>query len=119
VNDLDKLAVDLEREAIITPRDVRAVVGKGALNIKKEWRQRARGIEHAPRYPNSIGYDWIGPFMAEIGPEDSPDDQGFLGHILEFGGAHNSPRNDGGQALDAELPRFERAIQDLAGRHLT
>lgn len=117
-DDLARLAADLEREAVITPKDVRDVVAKGAVNVKKDWRQRATGIAHAPRYPSSIGYDWTGPFEATIGPEDTAQNQGFLGHILEFGGAHNAPRNDGQQALDAEEPRFEKAISDLAGRHL-
>lgn len=117
-DDLDKLARDLEREAFVTPAAVRAVVGKGGVNIKKDWRQRASGIAHAPRYPLSIGYDWIEPFAVAIGPESSAENQGFLGEVLEFGGAHNGPRNDGGQALDTEAPKFEKAIQDLAGRHL-
>lgn len=117
-DDLEGLARDLMREAVLTPEAVKGVVVKGAVNIRQDWRQRAAGIAHAPRYPASINFDMRGPYRAEIGPLDSPTNQGFLGDVLEFGGAHNAPRNDGGQALDAEFPRFEKAIDDLAGRHL-
>jgi hypothetical protein len=117
-DDLSRLVHDLEQEAVVTAREVTKVVSKGALNIKRDWRKRAQGIAHAPRYPLSINYD-LHEFSAEIGPEDSPENQGFLGPILEFGGAHNGPRNDGGQALDAEAPRFEKALHDLLGKRLT
>jgi hypothetical protein len=123
VSDLDKLAHDLTLEAEITPREVRGTVSKGAVNIKKDWRQRAQGIEHAPRYPLSIGYDDLNRtstgYEVAIGPEDSAENQGFLGDVLEFGGAHNAPRNDGGQALDAEVPKLTQAIQGIAGKRLT
>lgn len=120
-DDLERLIRDLNREALLTPAKVSGVVAKGAVNIKKDWRQRASGIAHAPHYPKSIGYDpRITPegFEAVIGPEDSPTDQGFLGPILEFGGAHNSPRNDGGQALETEAPKFKAALEALLGEFL-
>lgn len=123
MSDLGRLAADLEKEAVITTREVAGVVTKGAVNIKRDWRKRAQGIEHAPRYPISIGFDNVqrtpAGFEVAVGPEDSAENQGFLGPILEFGGAHNAPRNDGQQALDTEAPRFEKAIADLAGKHLT
>lgn len=118
MSDLERLAKDLEQEVVVTAAEIKGVVSKGALNVKRDWQQRATGIEHAPHYPRSIGYD-LRMFRAEIGPENTAKNQGFLGPILEFGGAHNAPRNDGGQALDAEGPRFERAIHDLAGKSLT
>lgn len=123
MSDLDKLAHDLTLEAELTPREVEGIVTKGAVNIKKDWRQRARGIAHAPRYPLSIAYDRVEqtPFGYEvaIGPENSGENQGFLGDIFEFGGAHNAPRNDGGQALDTEIPKLVQTIQGAAGKHLT
>jgi hypothetical protein len=118
MSDLDRLAHDLLQEVVVTTAQVKAVVTKGALNVKQDWQQRATGIEHAPRYPRSISYDVKG-LTAQIGPEDSAENQGFLGHILEHGGAHNAPRNDGGQALDAEEPKFVKAIHALAGKRLT
>ena len=100
-------------------KDAVAVVKRGAQNIKTDWRAASQGIKHAPRYPRSIGYDVIertNNVEAVIGPDDSPGNQGFLGPILEFGGAHNAPRNDGGMALDAEEPRFVEELSKLPGR---
>jgi hypothetical protein len=121
-DDLRELILDLEREATLTPQEVRSVVTRGAMNVKKDWRQRATGIKHARRYPASISFDvdrLDNGYQAVIGPEDTEQNQGFLGHVLEFGGAHNAPRNDGGQALDAEAPRFEQAIAEVAGKRIT
>jgi hypothetical protein len=103
----------------VAAEDAKAIVKRGAQNIKTSWRESAKGIDHAPRYPRSIGYDVVertNDVEATIGPEDSAVNQGFLGRILEFGGAHSAPRNDGGRALDAEEPKFEKAMADIAGR---
>lgn len=99
--------------------DAKAVVKRGATNIKNDWRARAKGIAHAPRYPRSIGYDVTERKFnveAEIGPADGPENQGFLGPILEFGGAHNHPMNHGGESLDAEEPKFVEELGKIAGR---
>lgn len=93
--------------------DALAIVRKGATNVKRDWRLASQGIAHAPRYPRSIGFDIVRRALsteAVIGPEDSPVNQGFLGPILEFGGAHNAPRDDGGQAMALEEPRFVQAM---------
>jgi len=101
----------------------RAVVSRGALNIKNDWRAGARASSgrHARLYPSSIGYDLEplpgGGTGAVIGPDkDRP--QGALGNLLEYGSVHNPPHNDGGRALLAEEPRFERAVEDLGGELL-
>jgi hypothetical protein len=124
MSELSRLVGDLTREATVTPLEARGVVQRGCLNIKQDWRERASGIKHAPRYPQSITYDTrvlAGSVIGEVGPENGTGDsnhQGFLGEILEHGGAHNAPRNDGAAALAAETPRFEAALAALAGRHL-
>jgi hypothetical protein len=96
--------------------DARAVVAKGALNIKTEARRRVSGLAHAPAYPNSITYD-IGvsgsTVTAEIGP-DKAKRQGALGNILEYGTRKNAPIPHIRPAVEAELPRFEKALEDLA-----
>jgi hypothetical protein len=101
-------------------RDARAVVEKGALNIKKDAAQRIRGLAHARAYPFSITYDvysgLTGP-VAEIGP-DKTKRQGALGNILEYGTVNNPPHPHMRPAADRELPRFEKALQDLATRLL-
>lgn len=122
MSDLDRLANDLQQEAIITPAAVRAVVVKGALNVEKDWKDRAAGLRAAPHYPASIGFDLdilSGVIQAVIGPDkDKNHLQGDLGNLIEFGSAKNPPHNDGGQALQAEDPRFVAAIHALGGRRL-
>lgn len=127
-NGLDALAADLAEALADSPDEVRKVLQKGALNIKNDARARVAGIAHAPRYPYTITYDTStkGPRSeAEIGPD--PDKEvgggphrtpGNLGAILEYGSVNNAPVPHLGPALDAERPRFERALSDLEVRLL-
>lgn len=114
------LADVLEHAAGAAPAEARKVVAKGALNIKNGARRRVTGHRHLPRYPNAITYDshqtptggW-----AEIGPDkDRP--QGPLGNIIEYGGVREAPIPHMLPAAAEELPRFERAMMDLAERPL-
>jgi hypothetical protein len=98
----------------------RAVVSRGALNVKNDWRANAAATagRHARLYPSSISYDIAGAagiIEAEIGP-DKARPQGPLGNLLEFGSINNPPHNDGGKALDAEEPRFVAQAEVLAER---
>jgi len=98
----------------VTP-EARKVVSKGALNIKNDWRRRWSGFRYAPALPYAVTYDTAEEgtrLSAEIGP-DKDKRQGALGNLLEFGSVNNAPRPAGSPALDAEQPRFERAIEDL------
>lgn len=117
--DVDGWLADLKRaagEAML--RQVEAVVKRGALNVKNDWRKNATETagEHAPAYPYSITFD--DPvrrgltISAEVGP-DKDKRQGALGNLLEYGSAHNPPHNDGLRAADKEHPRFERALADV------
>jgi hypothetical protein len=113
----------LARSIPLMRRDARAVVARGALNVKRDWAKNARQSSgrHAPAYPSSVSYDLlpIGPDVidAEIGP-DKTRTQGALGNLLEYGSVHNPPHNDGGRALTAELPRFEAQMDVVAARGL-
>jgi hypothetical protein len=117
VSQLVGLAVDLAASEAAVRQQARAVVSKGALNIKNDWRANARASSgrHARLYPSSIGYDLhsaAGLIEAVIGP-DKGGPQGPLGNLLEFGSVHNPPHNDGGRALLAEEPRFIAAVEAL------
>lgn len=117
--ELNELAADLRRAPQVLGSDVRAILQKGALNVKNEARRFASGLRHAPNYPSSITYDTYygaGGVMAEIGPDRAlgPSKQGFLGAILEYGGTHSGPNAHMGPALDREGPRFEEALADAA-----
>jgi hypothetical protein len=117
---LQSLSAALAAAGAEAERAARAVVSRGALNIKNDWRANARssGGRHARLYPLSIGYDLIptpgGGTGAVIGPDkDGP--QGPLGNILEYGTSRQGGHNDGGRALLAEEPRFIAAVEQLGG----
>jgi len=115
-NGLNMLAADLERAAKIAPKEARKVVQRGLQNIKTDWRQRWTGYAHAPRLPYSITYDTSislgGRIEGEVGPDkDKP--QGALGNLFEFGSIKNAPIPGGMPALQAEQPKFEKAMEQL------
>lgn len=123
MSDVRRLQRHLARSIPRLRRDARAVTMRGAVNIKKNWRQNARSSSgrHAPYYPNAVGFDFAAYgrdiFMATIGP-DKGARQGALGNILEYGSVKNPPHNDGGRALAAELPAFEAHLAQVAQRGL-
>jgi len=99
---------------------VRGVVQKGALNIKTDWRRAWSGHPHAPALPSAVTYDskaTATSASAEIGP-DKHKRQGSLGNLFEYGSVHNAPIPGGAPAVAKELPRFERALEDLAAKGL-
>ncbi|MFJ5973514.1 hypothetical protein [Streptomyces sp. NPDC093060] len=123
MSDVRRLQRHLARSIPLVRRDMRAVVRRGAVNIKKDWQSNARSTapKHAPAYPSSIGFDAAsyGPdiYMAIIGP-DKGGPQGALGNLLEYGSAKNPPHRDGGRALDDEEPRFEAQMALVVQRGL-
>lgn len=125
MDDIASLAEQLRRagsEAVV--REVEAVVKRGAVNIKKDWRRNAKESagSHASAYPFSIDFD--GPnrrpghvVEAEIGPDkDKP--QGALGNLIEYGSVNNPPNNDGKRAADKEHDRFAEQILKTAAGYL-
>lgn len=113
---LDELVVALETAQKMLDPGVRAVVEKGALNVKKDWQARWSGLGHAPALAAAVTYDvtyGFGGIRAQVGP-DKGRRQGALGNLLEFGSVNNAPRPGGLPALAAEAPRFEKALADLA-----
>ena len=118
VTGLTELQAALAHAEADVGKETRQVVSRGALQVKKEWQQRWSRIAHAPHIPRSINYDLTTTgdgTSADIGPDRAlgPELQGFLGSILEYGGIHSGPNPGGLPAIDAEEPRFERAMGDL------
>ncbi|WBB73236.1 hypothetical protein O7602_26710 [Micromonospora sp. WMMD1128] len=111
----------LDQAVMDAPDEVAKVVGKGALNIKKDAQARAKQIgQHVHRYPYMITYETrrhVNNITAEIGPEVGKG-QGSLGDILENGSPTSAPHPHMLPAGQAEAPRFERALEDLAVRLL-
>lgn len=120
VRELVRLAEVLTLNLHHAERDMTAIVNRGALNIKNDWRTNARATagQHGRIYPYSINYDlkaMPGGASAEIGP-DKGLPQGALGNLLEFGSVNNPPHNDGGRALAKEEPLFQAQVESLADR---
>jgi hypothetical protein len=114
-DEVRRLAAALVRVPAETLVGARAVVQRGALNIKRDWQQRWSGHRHFPALPAAITYDttMAGPIInAEIGP-DKGRPAGALGNIIEFGTRNNAPIPGGLPALQAEMPRFEAATRAL------
>lgn len=103
--------------------ELKPVVSKGGLNIKKQAAETWAGHRHAPDLGKSVTYDdphEDGPsLVTEVGP-DKDRRQGPLGTIYEYGIENGTltvaPRPALGPALDAEEPRFEQAAGDAAER---
>lgn len=120
VTGLRELIADLTNAEKQSPGEVRKVVQKGALNIKTDWRARWSGHAHAPALSRSVTYDTKetgGGASAEIGP-DKGISPGPLGNIYEFGTPRNGPQPGGLPALQAEEPKFLKAIEDMARKLL-
>lgn len=120
VSGLNEVVAELDRAQSRMMPGVRAVVERGALNIKQDAARRASGLKHAPAYPQSISYDvhnTFGGVTAEIGP-DKGRRQGALGNILEFGTPNNAPRPHLNPALDVEEPKFVAALDAMLARLL-
>ena len=120
-HEITRLVREFDESLTDAMPEVRKVVAKGALNIKTGARNRITGHPHLPAYPYSITYDTReSPTMAEaeIGPDKSKR-QGALGNIVEYGTLNNAPIPHIAPAADEELPRFERALADLAVNGVT
>lgn len=98
----------------------RAVMAKAALNVKNDARQRISGLRHARGYPNSIKYETkftAGTVEALVGPEVGGPQWG-LGDILEYGTVNSAPHPHLMPAAEAELPKMEKYLAEVAVKAL-
>ena len=120
----ETLAAALLKAAAEAVVGTRAIVQKGALNIKNEAKRNVEASApihnaHAAQaitYDSHMGGSTLTPW-AEIG-YDKNKRGGSLGNILEYGSAHNPPHRDLGRAADNEEPRFLDAIEAITKRLL-
>lgn len=116
VTGLNEFVVELDVATSRMLPEVAAVVGKGCLNIKKDWANSWAALaKHLPMLPRSISYDVTtlpGRVLGEVGP-DLNRRQGPLGGVAEFGTPTSAPHPGGAPALDAEAPKFEAAMLAL------
>lgn len=116
VSELHALARDLGRIAPVV-RQVRDVVKKGGVNLKRDWTTNAvrTARKHGKHYPRTVSFDVMAlptAIAVEVGP-DKDGIQGPLGNILEFGSVNNPPHWDGRNALRDEEPRFIAAMRQI------
>lgn len=116
-HEVRELAADFTRVPGELSRHAIPVLSKGALNIKNQMREsfEASGNAGFRFVGRSVSYDLTtegNELSAEIGPTKP---EGALANVAIFG----TPRGGGTvadprEALDAEAPRFEKALADLA-----
>lgn len=119
-SEVEKLAADLGRIPGRMVAPMIAAVTKSSTSLRDAMRADAGGIGHAPHFPSSITADVkvkVGQIEAEVGP-DKGLTQGALGNILYFGTSKNGAVLDINEPLDAESPKFQKAIEDAAGKLL-
>jgi hypothetical protein len=114
------LADAITKASQVAPADAAKVVFVGAIQIKKDAQRRISGHRRWRRLPYAIDFDTYrslkGP-AAEIGFNHAKP-QGKLGNIPEYGSPTSAPIRSVGPAADAEQPRFEKAMEDLAVKAL-
>jgi hypothetical protein len=118
VTGLRELSEDLQQAVKRAIPDAKKIVGKGALNVKRDAQRIIRGYSHRgylPHYPRSISYDVKASgavVSAEIGPKVEKL-QGGLGRLLEEGSVNNPPYPHLSPALDAEENPFYSYMEQL------
>jgi len=119
-HEITVLADAITKASRVAPADAAKVVFVGAINIKKDGQRRIKGHPRLKRLPYALDFDTYrslkGP-AAEIGFNHAKP-QGPLGNVAEYGTVNNAPMPSVGPAADAEQPRFERAMEDLAVKAL-
>lgn len=126
-SDLSRLAVDLRHVAATSATYLRPTVEVTGRGIRDTARENASGMAHAPQFPGSITYDFVGDshgggalgafiggrgaydIEMEIGP-DKERPQGPLGNLFEFGSINNNPMGIMHGALQAHEGDLERGV---------
>ena len=119
MSEVRDLAADLTRIPVELSRHAIPVLSKGALNIKTQLADEMRASPHFKGFAN-ISYDLHefagfggGEMYAEIGPEKGgPGSGANIAYFGTYKGGGSVPDPRG--ALEAEAPRFESALADLA-----
>lgn len=119
-SEINKLAADLGSIPGRMVAPMTATVTKSAKALQRAMRADASGHAHTPHFPASITTDVkvkVGQIEAEVGP-DKGRTQGALGNILYFGTSKNGAVLDLNGPLDAQAPKFQKAVEDAAGKLL-
>lgn len=124
-SDFSKLVADVTRVPVEAQRFLPQALEVTSRNVRDTARENARGLEHAPAFPYSITYDFVGDthgggalgaffggrgahtFETEIGP-DKERPQGALGNLIEYGSVNNPPQGIMHGALQQHEGDLER-----------
>lgn len=112
-SELKTLSANLGRASGAVVQESRAVIAKGALNIKNDTREHISDDPYWKRLAQKVNFEQVG-LSAEIGYDD--EGQGELAGIYEFGSVKRDPHPTLIPAFDREVSRFEKAMGDLAGK---
>lgn len=120
-SEIRALAADMRPVPDVLAKNVRAVVTKGAVNIKKEQQAAARASKHFKGFARAITFDVHGGMIfgtavieAEIGPVKGPP--GSLANVAYFGTSRGGGTvEDPSVALDNEAPKYHAALEKLMG----
>ena len=107
LSQVNRLALDIAVLGTTIPPAARAIVTKGALNVKNRMVADARDSRHFKQIAPTISYSMTGNAYysnAEIGPDRDRADAARIANIAYFGG-----RNGGGGTLDIEAGLNEEA----------
>ena len=116
-SEVEALAASLGTADSRLPRAVRAVVSKGALNVKKDAQANVSGHPSWRHLSSTINYETSGNAYfseAKVGYDDVG--QGELAGIYEFGSSRHAPHPTLLPALASEAPAFEKALGDVAAK---
>lgn len=114
------LAFGRELSRVDVVSKIRPVVAKGALQVKTGMRADMAASRHFGQVARSITYntrEGVGWAEAEVGPVTAGRTVGDLAHLAYFGGVNGGGGTvrDPQEVLDAEAPRFFKAIEDIVG----
>ena len=113
---VDRLALDLGKAGRRATLDAAAVIGKGALNIKKGMQADISKSPHFKGVAGAISYDLRG-LSAEIGPEIGRG-QGSLAFIAAFGASATPAFWDYGAPLEREVPNLQKFLGEIGVKAL-
>jgi len=112
-SEVERLVVNMGRVSAKVVAASVPVVGKALLNIKMDTRANISDHPSWKRLAQTVNYEQTG-LSGEVGYDDNK--QGELAGIYEFGSAHHAPHPTLYPAAGRELPRFEKALGEVAAK---
>jgi hypothetical protein len=120
VSGMDEWLRDLRTLPERAPKAFRGVMSRAGVQIKLDWKRRWSEVTHPqghiPHLIRGIGYDLSETttrFRVTVGVA-SNNRQAFLSKILEYGTLTSAPHPAGQLSLDAEVPKMEKAVGQVA-----